>query len=271
MPTPIANSRLQGPPQHGDTEQWDATVGNWVLAPGPVGATGPQGPQGPAGPTGPQGPPGTVDQGLSSATDLNTLTVSGAYAATNIITNYPPFPSGILLVEVQNVAGGSYIQQRATFVNNPAYIATREWTGAWAGWHSPAVGNLISFTGPSSTISGIGSTSQTLFTSPAINVANGRHYILNVNIGYSQVTSAGIARGGVIFNPGTGNATLDFSLYYFNTGTAVAPGTYYQWSNVAFTGTATGTISITLSALTTAGSLTIAANQIGANVVDMGV
>jgi|SRR5215472_6889050 len=41
MPSPIPSSRVQGPPQHGDSEFWDATVNQWVLAPASSGGGGP--------------------------------------------------------------------------------------------------------------------------------------------------------------------------------------------------------------------------------------
>jgi len=131
---------------------------------------------GPTGPTGPAGPAGVdFDGGNQTNVDNNTLTRAGVYIGTDGNGNAPPIPPGQYVLEVRAVAGNSVIEQQATHINQPNYIATRMYvSGAWAGWKSPPAGMLWTGTGPATSYSG---TSANLWTpAPGVPLIAGRRY-----------------------------------------------------------------------------------------------
>lgn len=153
-----------------------STTPSWAPIAGP---TGPAGPTGAVGPTG----PGLVDYGVTAA-DLNTLTASGTYVASDANTNAPPLIAGQYFLTVNRCSAGAFIEQQATLITNPAYIATRLYltsTGVWGGWKSPPAGVLWTGNGPPTAYSGGAGTYWTV--APGAGVIAGRRYRASL-VGY---------------------------------------------------------------------------------------
>ena len=173
-----------------------STTPSWTPVAGPTGPTGPTGAQGPLG-------PGLVDYGVTAA-DLNTLTASGTYVAADTNSNAPPFPAGQYVLIVSRVSAGSFMQQQATHIAQPNFIANRMYTsGAWQGWKSPAAGQLWTGTGPSTAFSGgVG----TLWSpAPGVQEIAGRKY--RVSIWWALANNTGASQAFVYYTLGNGNWT----------------------------------------------------------------
>lgn len=120
------------------------------------------------------------------AVDLNTLTTGGTYIAADTNANPPPFPTGQYFLDVKHV--GAVLQQRATLIASPQYIATRMYTGSWGGWHSPAAGQLLQTYGPGTAYSGGAGTVWSL-TGLSIPIVAGRRY--KVTLWFAATNNSG--------------------------------------------------------------------------------
>src|SRR5215831_2455261 len=146
-----------------------------------------------------------VDYGVTAA-DLNTLTASGTYVASDANTNAPPLLVGQYFLTVNRSSAGSFIQQQATLITSGAYIATRFYSGgSWGGWKSPAAG-LLWTSGASPAYSGATGNLWTV-ASGAGEVA-GRKY--RITIWLTIQNNTGAAQSYVYLVVTTNNSTVTF-------------------------------------------------------------
>lgn len=128
----------------------------------------------------------STDKGLlSAAVDLNSAVTPGAYQAAGGNPNQPPIPTGPFVLEVQSASG--VVQQRATLISSPNYIATRENSGGWQPWKSPAAGLIASGTGPPAQVVNNG----TVWTwNTGVTVIPSRRYRHHLWFNYVSTTTA---------------------------------------------------------------------------------
>jgi hypothetical protein len=208
------------------------------------------------------GPPGQPDLGVNSATpDLNTFQTSGNTVFTGSPTNAPPIPPGAFILTVFTIGNGTYIQQRATSVALPQYVAHRVYSGgAWGTWRSPAAGLVTSVLGPASVLN---TASNTVCTITYSVIANRRYRITAFGSG-SQQTSTGEVR--ISLSQPTDTAQGRFAdLYSIVAGAFVAATGVYVYSPGA-----SGSQTWILIVGTTAGTISCAANQSSLFLEDIG-
>jgi len=215
-----------------------------------------------------QGPPGVVDQGINNASDLNTVQTAGNYGFNNTPANSPPIPAGAFVLETQVVGAGAYIQQRATLLSNPAFIATRVYSGgAWGAWHSPAAGLIGRQTGPASA-----GTPSTLLTATFSTVINRQYLVAAAMVGGGTGASpAGAIRWAVSINGSATGMGVGVFLWYDNAGTPTPVSTARNMAG-AFGFQATGTsTSVVFSNPGTANAGSVAINSAIVELYDEGI
>lgn len=213
----------------------------------------------------------TLDKGqIGAAVDLNTITTPGNYRAADTNVNAPPIPTGTYLLEVQTVNSVSAIQQRATLISNPAYIATRESTstGVWGAWHSPAAGMIHQSFGPAVQMT----TTGTIWTPTTPQVVLGRRYRITLWINMTNNTGATLSWAYYVITDSMGIANAipgGGRIMWIAQGVLTAQ-TWNGSASHSWIPTATGTPTFTISNNAAASAITLPANAQEFTLEDMG-